>query len=118
MAKPLHLHLFPLSTPAYHRLPHTMPPALAPALDKEAALRSTLAALGEAMVAFSAGVDSSYLLAVAQEALGDRVPAVTADSPSLTRASLAEAEAFCRARGIRHRVVKTDEFEQAEYRAN
>ena len=39
------------------------------------------------------------------------VEAVTADSPSLARRSLAEARAFCAERGIRHRVVETDEFD-------
>jgi uncharacterized protein len=89
-----------------------------PALGKEQSLKAELARLGSVMVAFSAGVDSTYLLDVAAEMLGDRVHAVTADSPSLARASLAEAEAFCRARGIRHSVVKTDEFEHDEYLAN
>jgi uncharacterized protein len=70
------------------------------------------------MVAFSAGVDSTYLLDVAREVHGERVVAVTADSPSLARSSLAEAQAFCRTRGIHHLVVATDEFEQEEYLAN
>jgi len=90
----------------------------ASALAKEAALEDALRRLDGAMVAFSGGVDSSYLLAVAHGVLGDRVVAVTADSPSLTRASLATARDFCRERGIRHHVVATDEFERAEYRAN
>jgi uncharacterized protein len=88
------------------------------ALAKEAALERRLAGLGGAMVAFSGGVDSSYLLAVAHGVLGERVTAVTADSPSLARASLATASAFCHQRGIRHHIVATDEFERAEYRAN
>lgn len=88
------------------------------ALGKEEALKQALGAFPEAMVAFSAGVDSSYLLDVAHQVLGARVTAVTADSASLARASLAEAEAFCRARGIRHAIVKTDEFERSEYLAN
>nr|MBA2479959.1 7-cyano-7-deazaguanine synthase [Planctomycetota bacterium] len=85
---------------------------------KERALVQRLQGFGSAMVAFSAGVDSTYLLAVAHEALGEAVTAVTADSPSLARASLEEAEAFCRERGIRHVVVATDEFERSEYLAN
>lgn len=85
---------------------------------KEAALLKTLAAYPSAMVAFSAGVDSTYLLAMAQRALGERVLAVTADSPSLARSSLAEAVEFCRSRSIRHEIVATDEFEKDDYRAN
>lgn len=89
-----------------------------PAITKEAELMRTLASYDSAMVAFSAGVDSCYLLAMAHQALGDRVLAVTADSPSLARSSLAEAVEFCRARGIRHQIVATDEFEKDEYLAN
>ena len=85
---------------------------------KEAALADLLRGYGQALVAFSAGVDSTYLLDVAADVLGERVAAVTADSPSLARSSLTEAEAFCLARGIRHHVVATDEFEVEAYRAN
>lgn len=88
------------------------------ALAKEEALKRLLASYGRALLAFSAGVDSTYLLAVAQEVLGGRVVAVTADSPSLARAGLAEAEAFCRDRGIRLAQVRTDEFSDAGYVAN
>ncbi len=86
--------------------------------NKEQALRSHLASMSEVMVAFSAGVDSTYLLAVAHQELGDRVSAVTADSPSLARTSLDEAVQFCREYNIRHHVIKTDEFEQEAYLAN
>lgn len=88
------------------------------ALGRELALKGELRGYGTAMVGFSAGVDSTYLLDMAHEVLGARVTAVTADSPSLARSSLAEAEAFCAAKGIRHVIVPTDEFEQEEYLAN
>jgi len=87
-------------------------------LAKEQRLIELLTGYGSVLVGFSAGVDSTYLLDVARQTLGDRVTAVTADSPSLTRSSLAEAEAFCRERGIRHAVVPTAEFEVEAYRAN
>jgi pyridinium-3,5-biscarboxylic acid mononucleotide sulfurtransferase len=88
------------------------------ALVKEQRLRAWLAGRPGVLVAFSAGVDSSYLLALAHAELAGRAVAVTADSPSLTRRSLAEAEAFCRERGIDHRIVVTAEFEQPAYLAN
>lgn len=88
------------------------------AVSKEARLIELLAAWPPVMVAFSAGVDSTYLLDVAHAVQGGRVTAVTADSPSLARASLGEAESFCRMRGIRHVVVRTDEFAHEEYLAN
>jgi uncharacterized protein len=88
------------------------------ALAKESALRARLRELDRVLVAYSAGVDSTYLLAVAHAELGERAIAVTADSPSLARTSLAEARAFCAARGIEHRIVATSEFEDPVYAAN
>lgn len=77
-----------------------------------------LRAQARVAVAFSAGVDSTYLLDLAHEALGDRVVAVTADSPSLPRSTLAEARTFCAQRGIVHHLVATEEFADPAYLAN
>jgi uncharacterized protein len=85
---------------------------------REAHLRARIRRAPRALVAFSAGVDSTYLLAVAHAELGAAVTAVTADSPSLARSSLAEARAFCAARGIDHRVVPTSELDNPAYTAN
>ena len=58
---------------------------------KLAHLREQLQAMPGAVVAFSAGVDSTALLHVCHAVLGDRAVAVTADSPSLPRSELQEA---------------------------
>lgn len=85
---------------------------------KEVQLERALAALPAALVAYSGGVDSTYLLAVAQRALGARARAVIADSPSLPRATLAAARAFCTGRGIDLAVVATAELDDPAYAAN
>jgi pyridinium-3,5-biscarboxylic acid mononucleotide sulfurtransferase len=85
---------------------------------REAQLRQRIRRSARALVAFSAGVDSTYLLAVAHRELGDGVTAVTADSPSLARAALREATAFCTTHGIAHRIVPTAEFDNPAYVAN
>lgn len=86
--------------------------------DKVALLHERLAACEGAVVAFSGGVDSTALLHAACAALGDRVVAVTADSPSLPRAELAEAEALAVELGARHVLLPTDELSREGYRNN
>ena len=85
---------------------------------KVAALDARLRALPGAVVAFSGGVDSAMLLHACRAALGERVLAVTADSPSLPRAELEAATAFAAAHGVRHEVVATHELARPGYRAN
>lgn len=92
--------------------------ATLPYEQKLAELRTALAALPGAVVAFSGGVDSTALLHACHQELGERVVAVTADSPSLPRAELADAEDLARSLGVRHVVLPTHELEHAGYRAN
>jgi uncharacterized protein len=81
-------------------------------------LLARLASLPGAAVAFSGGVDSTMLLHAAQAALGARVLAVTADSPSYPRAELLEARELARGLGVRHLVVPTFELQRGGYQAN
>src|SRR5262245_19141374 len=69
-------------------------------------------------VAFSGGIDSTVVAMAAQLALGDRAVAVTADSPSVPRAEIAEAQSLAKRIGIWHRLVKTDEFTDPDYVKN
>ena len=62
-------------------------------------------------MAFSSGVDSTFLLRVAHEELGDRVVAATARSHSFPNRELDEATAFCRAEGVRHVVIDSEELD-------
>jgi uncharacterized protein len=81
-------------------------------------LHEELTGYANLVVAFSGGVDSSYLLAAAVDVLGDRVTAATAVSPSLPATELAQARAFAAGLGARHLEVHTDEAERAAYRRN
>ena len=75
-------------------------------------LRGRLGALPGAVVAFSGGVDSTALLHACRTALGEAVVAVTADSPSLPRAELAEARALADRIGTRHVLLPTQELQR------
>lgn len=81
-------------------------------------LRELLRSFDSCLVAYSGGVDSVFLARVAFDVLGDKALAVIADSPSLPRRELAEALQISARFQIPVRVVKTAEFENADYLAN
>jgi uncharacterized protein len=85
---------------------------------KQDALRGVLSRLEAAVVAYSGGVDSTFLAASAHEVLGVRSVAVTAVSPSLARRELREAKAVARRMGWNHLVVGTKEVWREEYARN
>jgi uncharacterized protein len=81
-------------------------------------LASILRGYGSVLVAFSGGVDSSFLLKVAIDALGDRVTAFTEASPLHQSWELAEARELAEKLGVRHLVIEADELEDPEFAAN
>lgn len=80
-------------------------------LSKLENLKTIIEKTGGAVVAFSGGVDSTFLLKIAHDVLGDKVLAVTANSETYPKRELEEAKTFAKSLGIRHIVIETLELE-------
>ena len=87
--------------------------------EKYKALQEELRAMKSVAVAFSSGVDSTFLLAAAVDTLGqDHVMAVTASSCSFPERERKEAQEFCEKRGIRQVIVVSEELDIEGFRHN
>jgi len=73
-------------------------------------LKKVLSQMRSLVLAYSGGVDSTFLLKVAGDCLGKRLVAVTAYSPTYTRRELALARDLAKSFGVKHRIIHTDEF--------
>src|SRR5580704_13960195 len=85
---------------------------------KRERLLALLRDMRKVVVAYSGGIDSTVVAKAAFLALGDKAVAVTADSPSVPRAEVADACRLADQIGIRHLLAATDEFEDADYVRN
>jgi len=81
-------------------------------------LKRILRELDRVAVAYSGGTDSTLLLRVAHDCLGDAALALTAVSPSVPAEDLADAQAIARQIGVRHVLLESHETEDARYLAN
>ncbi len=99
-------------------MPNADAPLTPDLLARRERLLEILRGLGRVAVAFSGGIDSTVVAQAAHLALGERAIAVTADSPSVPRAEVAEAVELTRRIGIRHRLIQTDEFNDPDYVRN
>jgi len=86
--------------------------------EKRRQLLEALREMRRVAVAFSGGIDSTVVAKAANLALGDAAVAVTADSPSVPRREVEEAQHLARQIGIRHIIITTNEFADADYVRN
>ncbi len=81
-------------------------------------LQNILKKMNSVLVAYSGGLDSSFLLKVAKDCLGDKVFAVTATSETYTEKELEFAKKFCRRLNVKHKVINTKELSDKNFSSN
>lgn len=86
--------------------------------EKQERLKTYLAEKGSLAIAFSGGVDSTFLLKVGHIVLGEQCIAITAVSEVNPHWETEEAEAFCQREGIRHFLVQTNELQDEAFACN
>ncbi len=81
-------------------------------------LKQALKRLKSVLIAFSGGVDSTFLLKVSQNTLGDNVLAVIAKSPTFPQDEVDFAKKFCEENQIKYQIIETDEFKDENFIQN
>jgi uncharacterized protein len=81
-------------------------------------LKSILSEMGSLLIAYSGGVDSTFLLKVASTVLGDKVMAVTASSETYPSRELEEAKRNAKMLGVKHVIINTNELDDENFAGN
>jgi uncharacterized protein len=81
-------------------------------------LRTILSDMGSVLVAYSGGIDSTFVLKVAHEQLHEKAVGITAVSPTFPSIELEAATRVAQEIGVRHDIVRTDQLEIAEFAQN
>ena len=89
-----------------------------PLEQKARKIKSLILEMDSALVAFSGGVDSTLVLALAHDVLGEKALAVTAQSASMPDREMKACHQLAKEIGVKHLVVKTEEMSNPNYRAN
>jgi uncharacterized protein len=97
---------------------HSLTEPSATTIEKMGRLRETLEEMESVLLAYSGGVDSTLLLRVARDVLGERVLAVTARSPLRAAAELAAAQQLATSLGASHLLIDGGELDDPEIAAN
>jgi len=81
-------------------------------------LQNLLKEMDKVLIAYSGGVDSTFLLKVARDTLDDNVLAVIAESPTYPSAEVHQAKELCDRLGVKCQIIQTDEFSNEDFVSN